>query len=58
METSNLPDSEFKTLVIGINELKGRTDNVSDNFNKVIVSIKKGNRKHNKEPVRNEEYIG
>ena len=55
METSNLPDAEFKTLVIRmLNELKGRADELCENFNKEIK--KNGDRKYKKEPVRNDEY--
>lgn len=35
MEVSNLPDSEFKTLVIGI------LDDIRDNLNKEMGNIKK-----------------
>lgn len=52
MEARNLPDTEFKTLVIRM--LK----KLSENFNKDIVSIKKkkkGWRNHKKEPIGNEE---
>ena len=56
METRNLPDAEFKTLVIRVlNELRGRVDDLSKNFNKELGNIKKEDRKHNKEPVRNKE---
>ena len=35
IETSNLLDAEFKTLVITmLNELRGRVDALSENFNK------------------------
>ena len=52
-QTSNLLDTEFKTLVIRmLNELKGKVVELSDNFN----SIKKGHGNHNNEPVRNERY--
>ena len=35
MKTSNLPDAEYKTLVISmLNELRGREDEFSENFNK------------------------
>ena len=41
METSSLPDAEFKTLVIKmINELRGRGFDLWENFNK------KGDGKH------------
>ena len=37
METSNLPDAELKTLVIRLlKELRGRIDELSENFNKEI----------------------
>ena len=41
MVTSNLPVTEFKTLVIKmLNELRGRIDNLSENFNKEVRNIK------------------
>ena len=41
METSTLPDTKYKTMVIRIlKELRGRIDELSENFNKKIVSIK------------------
>ena len=41
METSNLPDAEFKTLIVRmLNELRGRTDEVSEHFSKEIGNIK------------------
>ena len=41
MEISNIPDSEFKTLVIRIlNELRRSIDELSENFNKDIGHIK------------------
>ena len=41
METSNLPDAEFKTVVIRmLNELKGRVEERSENFNKEVENIK------------------
>ena len=41
MEASNLPDTKYKTMVIRIlKELRGRIDELSENFNKKIVSIK------------------
>ena len=56
METSNLPDAEFKTLVIKmLNELRGRVDELSENFNKEIEN-KNGDGKDNRKPVRNEDY--
>ena len=39
-----------------LNEYKGRVDELSENFNKEIENIKKGDGKHNREPVRNEDY--
>ena len=37
METSNLPDAEFTALVIRLlNDLRGRVDELSENFNKEI----------------------
>ena len=57
METNNLPDEEYKTLVIQmLNELKGRVDELSENFNK-NKKYKNGNGNYKREPVRNEEYI-
>ena len=42
METSNLPDSEFKTLIIRmLNEFRGQVHELSENFNKKIESVKK-----------------
>ena len=56
MESSNLTDEEFKTLVIKmLSDLMGRVDEFSDNFNKEIKKHKNGNYK--REPVRNEEYF-
>ena len=46
METSNLSDTEFKTLVIRLlNELR-RFEELSENFDKDIGSINNGDRKH------------
>ena len=46
METSNPSDAEFKTLVIKmLNELRGRVDKLSDNFNKEVQNKKNGDRK-------------
>ena len=37
MEISNLSDEEFKTLIIRmLNELRGRVDELRENFNKEI----------------------
>ena len=56
METSNIPDVEFKTLVIRIlKELRRRVDKLSGNFNKEIKDIKM-EKENSREPVRNEEY--
>ena len=42
MEVSNLPDIEFKTIVIRmLKELMSRMDELRDNLSKVIVIIKK-----------------
>ena len=42
METSNLSDAEFKTLVMRMfKELRGRVNDLSENFNKDIGNIKK-----------------
>ena len=42
METSNLPDTEFRAPVIRIcNEFKGRIDELSENIHKEIEIIKK-----------------
>ena len=42
MEASNLPDAEFKTLIIKIlNKLRERVDELSENFNKDIENTKK-----------------
>ena len=50
MEASNLPETEFKTLVIRmLNELMERIDEHNE-------SIKKGHRNHKKESDRNEEH--
>ena len=41
MEARNLPDAEFKTLLIRmLNELRKRVDELSKNFNKEIGNIK------------------
>ena len=41
VEMSNLKDAEFKTLVIRmLNELKGRVDELSENFNREVENIK------------------
>ena len=49
METRILPDAEFKTLVIRmLNEFRGRVDELSENFNKEIGTIKTKVEKHKK----------
>ena len=41
MQSSHLPDGEFKTLVIRmLNELKGRVNEISGSFSKEIGNIK------------------
>ena len=41
MKTNNLSEAEFKMLVIRmLNELRGRVDELSENFNKEIENIK------------------
>ena len=41
MEISNLLDADFKTLVIRmLNELRGRVDTLSENFNKDTENMK------------------
>ena len=41
MESSNITDAEFKTLVIKmLSEHRGRIDELSENFNKEIENIK------------------
>ena len=56
IETSNLPDAEFKPLVTRIlTELRGRADDLIENFNKETENIKM-DIKNKKEPVINEEY--
>ena len=50
METSHLPDAQFKIVVIKmLKEFWGRVDKLSENFNK--------ERENETEPVRNQEYI-
>ena len=57
METSHLPDAEFKTLVIRmLDEHRRRVYKISENFNKEIENLNMEVKKHEKEPVRNEEY--
>ena len=41
METSNLPNAEFKTLIIRmLSEFRGTEDELSENFNKEIRNTK------------------
>ena len=41
METNNLPDAKFKTLIIRmLNEFSGRVYELSENFNEEIENIK------------------
>ena len=57
MKTHNQPDAEFKTLVIRMfNELSGRVDKLSENFNKEIGNIKTEIDTIKKEPARNKEH--
>ena len=57
METSNLPETEFKIMVIRMfNELRGRMDKLNENLNRENNKHKKGHRNHKKESDRNEEY--
>ena len=54
MESSNLTDAKFETLVIKMpNEL---SDKSSENFNR-NKNDKNGNGNYYREPVRNEEHI-
>ena len=53
MESSNLIDAEFKTLVIKMfNELRGKVDELSENFNKEIKKHKNGKENYKREPVK------
>ena len=46
MQTSVLPDTEFKTLVIKMfSEIRGRIDELSENFNKERETMKKRKQK-------------
>ena len=57
METSNLPDIEFKTLVIRmLNDLRGRVEEQSENFGKEIVKTNMKTENIKKKSVRNEEF--
>ena len=52
-----LPHIKFKTMVIRmLKELRVGIDEISKNLNREIISIKKGHRNHEKEPVIKEEY--
>ena len=58
MESSNLTDAEFKTLVIKmLNELMGSVDELSQNFTQRGKIHKNGNGNYKKESARNEECI-
>ena len=53
MESSNLIDAEFKTVVIKmLNELRGSVDEFSENFNKEIKKHINGNGSYKREPVK------
>ena len=42
MEARNLPDAEFKTMIIRmLKVLMGRMNELSENFNKKVINIKK-----------------
>ena len=58
METSNIPAAEFDTVVIRmLNKLRGKADELSENFNEETKITKKNrDRKHKKEPNINDEY--
>ena len=56
MQTSVLPDTEFKTLVIKMfSEIRGRIDELSENFNKERNHEKKETEMKN--TITNEEHI-
>ena len=56
METNNLPDAEFRTLVIRmLNELRGRVEKFSKNFNRDKGNIKMEIENKN-DPASNKEY--
>ena len=58
METSNLPDTEFETLVIGmLNKFSGRVDELSENFNKEIEHIKKNQSEIKNTIIEIKKYI-
>lgn len=43
METSILPDAEFKTLILMVLiELSGRVEEISENYNKEVGAIQDG----------------
>ena len=57
IESSNLTDAEFKTLVIKMfNELRRNVYEFSENFDKEVEN-KNGNGNYKWEPVGNVEYI-
>ena len=58
METSNLSDTNFKTLVIMmLNERSGWTDEFSENLNKEIETMKKNYSEMKNTMNWNKEYI-
>ena len=57
MKATKIPDTEFKTVVIRLlKDLRGRMDDLRENLNKDILSIRKDIRTIKKEPVINEFY--
>lgn len=53
--TSNLPDAEFKTMVIWmLNKCRGGVDELSKNINSEVGKVK-CDRKQNKKRTKNEE---
>ena len=57
MEPSHLPDAEFKTLVIRmVNDLRGRVDKLSQNFNKEIESIQMRQENNEEYTIENQEW--
>ena len=55
MERSNLPDTEFKTLIIRmLSELRRRVEELSENINKEIINAKMELENIKKILVRNE----
>ena len=56
MEANNLPETEFKIMVIRmLSKLRERMNEHNENLNR-DSKHKKGHRNHKKEPDRNEEY--